>query len=106
MPFKPGQSGNPVGRVKGSKDKIPAMVKAAIVEAFNELGGVSYLVKMAKQDHHGQQAFVQLLGKVVPGELKVEGDLTGPVQVFVVTGIAGSPGSNKPELVMEIPKDA
>ena len=106
MPYKPGESGNPGGRVKGSKDKLPAMVKAAINKAFNDkrVGGAEYLVKLALGDRHQQAAFCQLLGKMVPAELKVEGDLMGPVQVFVVTGIQGSPGSARIELRPEQPK--
>ena len=36
---------------------------------------------------------------------ELEVGAVGPMQVFVVTGIEGAPGSTKPELVVEIPKE-
>ncbi len=105
MPFKPGESGNPAGRAKGSKDKMPAAVKEAILNAFDTMGGEKYLVMLARGDVKQQAIFCRLLEKVVPGELKVEAQ-GGTYRVFVVTGIEGSPGSTNAKLVAEIPKDA
>jgi len=100
MGFKPGQSGNPAGKAKGTLDKTTRLVKQAILEAFydDRVGGVQFLIDLATGDHHARAAFCRLLEKVVPGELKVEGDLSGPVQVFVVTGIEQSPGATTAEL--------
>ena len=54
------------GRPKGSKNKITSDVKAAIVAAFDELGGVDYLVEQGRDN---PQAFLTLLGKVIPREV-------------------------------------
>ncbi len=106
MPYKPGESGNLAGRPKGSKDKIPAMVKAAVIGAFysERVGGEEYLIKMALGDRFERASFSQLLGKCLPGELKIEADLAGPMQIFVITGIEGSPGSTKRKVETEDPK--
>jgi len=44
MPFQKGQSGNPAGRKKGVKSRIPQSVKEAIERAFNDVGGVEYWI--------------------------------------------------------------
>ena len=61
--YKKGQKSGP-GRPKGSGNKIPAELKAMILEALDESGGVNYLVKQAKQ--RNPAAFMALLGKVLP----------------------------------------
>lgn len=64
------------GRPKGSKNKITADVKAAILEAFNGAGGAKYLQRQAEQN---PQAFMTLLGKVLP--MQVTGADDGPIKV-------------------------
>jgi hypothetical protein len=45
--FPAGKSGNPRGRPKGSKSKIPQAVKEALLGAFHEVGGQAYLKRVA-----------------------------------------------------------
>jgi hypothetical protein len=56
------------GRPKGSLDKGNALIREMIVEALDGVGGVDYL--MEKAESH-PQAFLSLIGKVMP--VQVEG---------------------------------
>ena len=58
------------GRPKGAKNKTTKAVKDALVEAFDELGGVDSLVAWAQEN---QTPFYQLWGKLLPQEIKGAG---------------------------------
>lgn len=62
---KPGQRRG--GRRKGTPNKTTATVKAALVEAFDKLGGVPELVKWGKAN---PSQFYALWGKMLPTEVK------------------------------------
>lgn len=66
------------GRPKGSPNKITADIRSAIVQAFDKVGGVNYLVVQAREN---PQAFLTLLGKVLPKE--VTGEDGGPITVVI-----------------------
>ena len=57
------------GRKKGSKNLTTIAVKEAILQALENVGGVKYLENLAEKD---PRSFVQLVGKVVPAELKAD----------------------------------
>lgn len=57
------------GRVKGTPNKTTATVKAALQDAFNHLGGVSSLVKWAKEE---PTEFYKLWAKLLPEQLQHE----------------------------------
>ena len=57
------------GRKPGVPNKLTADVKAAIERAFNEVGGSEYLVRQAKEN---PQAFLTLLGKILPRDMKID----------------------------------
>ena len=61
------------GRPKGVLNKTTQGVKKAIEEAFDRAGGVEYLVKVANKD---PRAFLALLAKLIPTDIKVEGSVT------------------------------
>lgn len=65
------------GRKKGSPNKLTAVVKDAILNAFQEVGGKSYLVRVAEED---PRAFCTLLGKILPSELNATVDLFAEVR--------------------------
>lgn len=69
------------GRPKGSANKLTASVKDAIANAFEEVGGQAYLVKIANTD---PKTFCALLGKVIPVQLAGDGD--NPVVIKVRIG--------------------
>ena len=58
-----------MGRPKGSMNKTTASLKAAILEAFDGIGGAEWLRQLAESD---AKAFVTLLAKLVPSEIGVE----------------------------------
>ena len=54
------------GRKKGVPNKIPASVKEMILAALDAVGGQRYLEDQAKQN---PQAFMSLLGRIIPSEI-------------------------------------
>lgn len=54
------------GRPKGSSNKLTKSVREAILVAFEQVGGAEYLATMAVQQ---PQAFMTLLGKVLPTQI-------------------------------------
>lgn len=55
------------GRAKGTPNKLNAELKTMIREALDDLGGKKYLVKQGTEN---PQAFLTLLGKLIPSEVK------------------------------------
>jgi hypothetical protein len=83
--YQTGQKGGP-GRPKGSQNKLTLQVKECILQAFDELGGVDYLVEVGRSE---PRTFLILLGKILPTE--VIGDLNTTGIINVVTGIDRAP---------------
>ena len=63
------------GRKKGVPNRINHSVKEMILQALESAGGTTYLVEQAEES---PQAFLSLLGKLVPAEVRAElgGSLT------------------------------
>lgn len=76
--FQPGVSGNPAGRQKGRPNKLTRTIKAATLEAFEELGGVQWLVQMGRGTTDDRRAFMSLLARILPAEINanVQGGVT------------------------------
>jgi hypothetical protein len=51
------------GRAKGTPNKTTALIKAAIIEAFELAGGTQYLLSVARED---PKTFCALLSRVLP----------------------------------------
>jgi len=64
------------GRKPGVPNKISGDVKAMILGALDEMGGVDYLVDQAGQN---PTAFLTLVGKVLP--MTVAGDPNNPIKL-------------------------
>ena len=62
--FQPGE--RPVGRAKGTPNKITLSVREAIERAFDNLGGASYLEHVGRND---PRTFCALLSKLLPTKL-------------------------------------
>lgn len=84
--FKKGQKRGP-GRPKGTPNKLPAELKAMILQALERSGGVDYLVKQANAKNPAP--FMALVGKVLP--LQVTGEGGGPIEIL--NQIAANPKS-------------
>ena len=61
------------GRQKGTPNKFTAKIKDAIENAFEEVGGQKYLVRLAISE---PQVFCKLLGQVLPKDIHVEAEVT------------------------------
>jgi hypothetical protein len=69
------------GRPRGAKNKLSSDVKAMILGALNNVGGIEYLARQAEKN---PAAFMALLGKVLP--MQVSGDGGGPIILY--TGVS------------------
>jgi len=70
------------GRPKGAINKNTKALKEMILGALDGAGGQDYLQRQAEDN---PTAFLSLIGKVLPTELK--GNLEGNLIVNVVTGV-------------------
>jgi hypothetical protein len=66
--FVQGSSGNPNGRQVGSKNKFTSL-KAAFIDAFEEIGGVDNLVEWARCN---QTEFYRMLARLMPREIHAD----------------------------------
>ncbi len=71
---------NLAGRRKGVLNKINADVKQMVLHALNEVGGVEYLAKQAEEN---PVAFMALLGKILPLQVKSEVEHSGNITVVI-----------------------
>ena len=62
--LRPGE--RTIGRAKGTPNQLTASIKDAIHNAFEELGGMSYLVHVGRTD---PRTFCALLSKLLPTKL-------------------------------------
>jgi len=66
--FVQGSSGNPNGRPVGSKNKFTTL-KAAFIDAFEEIGGVDNLVEWARCN---ETEFYRMLARIMPKEIHAD----------------------------------
>lgn len=73
---KPGERRG--GRKKGTPNKLSGDVKAMILAALDEAGGMDYLLQQARTNPN---AFMTLVGKVLP--MTIAGDKDNPLAAVV-----------------------
>lgn len=61
------------GRPRGVRSKLLS-VRDAVLEAFDQVGGVEYLVKLANGTQSDRAAFVGLMNKVLPTQINQQVD--------------------------------
>jgi len=83
--FLPGRSGNPAGREPGTVVAGSQAACAAVLEAFHKVGGVSYLVEVARND---PRTFLSLLGRILPRQV----DVKATREIEIMFGRGGAPG--------------
>ena len=73
--YKKGQSGNPAGRKKGTKNKVTKDIKSCYMEVFDRMGGAEGLLKWAEEN---PDVFYGQISKMLPKDLEIksEHDLT------------------------------
>ena len=70
------------GRKKGVPNKSNADLKAMILGALNNKGGITYLEEQADKN---PVAFMSLVGKVLP--MTITGDPDAPLKIQIVSGV-------------------
>ncbi len=66
------------GRKKGTPNKVNTDIKNIVIQALNEIGGVSYL---KVQSELNPVAFMGLVGKVLPLQIKSDVDINGKLVI-------------------------
>lgn len=72
------------GRRTGSQNKVTKAVKEMIEGALHDLGGQAWLVKAAKKN---PGAFMSLLAKILPKDIKVEGEVKHTLEQLVTQSL-------------------
>lgn len=67
----------PNGRTKGTPNKTTKTIRDAVMQAFDDVGGAEYLVRLANGTQSDRAAFTSLLNKVLPTQINanVEGGI-------------------------------
>lgn len=73
------------GRKAGVPNKLNADIKDMIMGALQDAGGQAYLAKQAEDN---PAAFMGLIGRVIPKDVKV--DANGQMTFTVVTNVPGN----------------
>jgi hypothetical protein len=67
------------GRPKGVPNKATKTIRDAVMQAFEEVGGPAYLVRLAQGTQSDRAAFTSLLNKVLPTQINA--NVEGGIQV-------------------------
>lgn len=77
MPFEKGKP-KTGGRASGVVNKSTGEIKEMILTALSDVGGAAYLARQAEEN---PVAFMGLIGKVLP--LQIKGDASAPFTIYI-----------------------
>ena len=83
------------GRPKGGCNKVSRDLRAMVLGALEGAGGQDYLIQQAREN---PSAFLALVGKCLPRDMRLAGEAGGPTTIQVVTGFdpdIGDPGNRE-----------
>ena len=89
MPFKPGQSGNPLGRPKGGHNAKTTAIQAAYVDLINNnIGRVqSWLEEVAREDPaKALDILIRLSPFVIPKKTEADITIDNPIKIIMPPG--------------------
>lgn len=75
-------AGNP-GKPRGATNKITRDVREMVMKALDEVGGVAYLKAQAKKN---PEAFLRLVGRCMPKDVRLSVPLDGDIQIRFCNG--------------------
>lgn len=81
------------GRQKGTPNKLTASVRMAVIDAFEKLGGVDYLVKIGTEE---PKTFITLLAKILPTQVEGAGDGRQHLMVSWLSEVDGRLAASRP----------
>jgi hypothetical protein len=94
MAWPKGVGKNPgSGRKSGVPNKVTGELRAMVLQALSESGGVEYLKRVAKEN---PAPFLALVGKCLPKDITVAGDPEQPVLTSIRIELVKSNGAGKP----------
>lgn len=76
------------GQVKGRPNKVTQDLRELVRGALAEGGGQAYLVRQADEK---PQAFLALLARLIPSEIRADVGSDQPVEIRIVTGFDRGP---------------
>ena len=79
--FKPGVSGNPKGRPKGSRSKLSEAYLKALADDFEE-NGLETIIRL-REDR--PDLYIGAIGRLMPKLLEISGKDEGPMEVKLVS---------------------
>ncbi len=77
-----------MGRPAGIPNKTTATLKAALEASFTELGGVRWLVELAKSE---PKAYASLLAKLLPSQLNMDANVINHEMPAVIRRVIVDP---------------
>lgn len=83
MPFKKGESGNPNGRAKGSKNKFTTL-KEEFLKTFHDedgIDGARGMKKLIKDSTRNKFIFLQMCSKMLPSNVTIDGKVNMTFQI-------------------------
>lgn len=72
------------GRPKGGRNKVTVELRTMIEGALSDVGGQAYLVLQA---HENPKAFLALVGKLIPRDLNVSGEIRHTLEDLIANAV-------------------